>query len=926
MLINGINSAYSNPLYKNNFHKTNKMTGVNTQSQRVSFGLGTDDLISDALELLTSVTDNLCTIRDVVVHDNREKNFETYIDFFSMRRVREKAANFRKLNIEDFNNILLRNMNVDIGFFNGLLKEAGINTVMQMEHFARTYTRHADSRKIFKRQEIEAVKIYGILKSKDEIAKYPELLLYLYNKEEGKENPDYNSLNEYTAFLKQVGLEDFKDFDSKFAHLKPDFNDFATIADKADAIDYLRETYNDKIAYLNEIIAANPELKSFDAQKVYAKINDVVDTLYKYNSDNTAKTAAVISYAMSSDKIKPIALKNASSEFNNFETVEDKILLYELLSECGISPNDFNSIASRKIVSDISVLSCIINKQELSQYIADYNKKPLSDGEMFYKKNADIVNAVYDEASGNVEGVNSLLDLAERFSITGSDSFLNFYNRTSGTKNKNLTSDEIKDFVELFKYSDSQDLFKQAKERNVSVVDILIEEKNKFELVKDKIEQFMLTDDTAYFAGKTPLDVYKNYGSLFSEPDSDIADILHNISTFNIENSLQYEQKSSEINKFAKFFTDRESLIMFISDSGMKFDESEEDEKYRNNCLDIFESLYDESDISASRQRIDYMVSSGFLSKSKIKLTEFLSYMPDETVKKAVLTMIADKKVPSLNALEKFFRTYNQEGDSDKALLSYLQKLPDNIDFKTNGQILSQLQGKINQLNIPIQINSGNIGSVNIESIDAKEQISNEDVLSIVSDILEVPQGSNFISALPFASDSKKHRYDSFRIAQDIVAKKDMTDESYSNIVRILGLDKADLGLASDCSDYTYIKAIEKVLPKEFIKFVNSNDWLDYKEDGKTIPNLILHARLRAIDRFALNNAESIDNLYTDETKDMLKSLFKSVYESKPLKVKGTDASKRIIINSGYNSNVIEAVFSNKGEMITIVPARKQRA
>ena len=925
MLISGIGytGKENKALQKGNLQTSDKTEFKVNGKSKVSFG---SQSFSDTFSsLLKTWTQELPTLKDVLAHDKRECHVEAYIDVFAKKKYMKLLQLYRKSNIEDFNNELRNGLGTDTEFFNVLFKSAGINTVFSLENFVRTYTCNPDSRKIFKRQEIEAVEIYGFLRTKHDIAKYPELLLYLYNQEEEKENPDYGIMNEYTDFLKKIGLNDFKDFDTKFAHLKPEFNDFADISDKADTIDYLKRTYDDKIAYLNDIISTNPDLQRFDASKVYAKINDTADTLYMQGAENDKKTAAVISYAMASDKLKPAALKNIASSFNDFQTVQDKIALYELLHECSITSDDFNAIASKTIISDDDILSRIINKQELSQYIADCKKTNLHEGEIFYKNNAALINAVYDKKTGRVDGINDLMDFTERMNINRADAFLSFYNRASGSKNKSITSDELKAFIELFKYSDADNLFTLAKERKTSVVDILTEEKEKFEQVKDDIEQFILTDETAYFAGKTPLEIYKSYKDLFAENEGNIAEILGNISAFSINTSEEYAQKTAEIDKFSKFFPEREMLLEFISGSGIKFDETDEDNCYIQNCLDIFEALYDESDIEKSQQRINYMAFSGFLNASKAKLPDFLDKMPDEKTKIGVLFAIADKKVPSINSFERFFKTYMHNHDGHP-LLEFLQNLPDNIDFDTMSEILCELQYRINSLNIPVDINGGNINSINMERLGNSAYISNEDVLLSVNDMLDLPEDSNFISALPNALDNNTQRFNAYRIAQDIAFKRDKTDESYQNIVRLLSLDKETLGLDSDCSIYTYIRAIEKVLPREFIEFVNSNDWLDYKEDGKTIPNLVLHARLRAVDRFALNNTDSIDSLYTQETKETLKSLFESIYESTPLNVKGTDTSKRIIVDSNYKSDIIEAVFSNKGEMITIVPSKRQTA
>ena len=86
-----------------------------------------------------------------------------------------------------------------------------------------------------------------------------------------------------------------------------------------------------------------------------------------------------------------------------------------------------------------------------------------------------------------------------------------------------------------------------------------------------------------------------------------------------------------------------------------------------------------------------------------------------------------------------------------------------------------------------------------------------------------------------------------------------------------------------------------------------------------------LHAKLRAIDRFVLYDADSIEELYKDSSKERLKHLINTIYTDQPTNIKGVENSKRMVVNFEHNSNIIEAVFSKTGDMITVVPKRHQR-
>ena len=191
--------------------------------------------------------------------------------------------------------------------------------------------------------------------------------------------------------------------------------------------------------------------------------------------------------------------------------------------------------------------------------------------------------------------------------------------------------------------------------------------------------------------------------------------------------------------------------------------------------------------------------------------------------------------------------------------------------------------------------------------------------------IYDADTNQNFLTVLPDSKEKVHRHYSRYRIAEELVTKMSSAKGSYQNLVKLLGIDRETLKIPNETPKHLYIEAVEKSLPRKFVEFVNSNEWINFSDDiSQKAPNIVLHARLRALDRFALNNnTTSIEELYTEETISRLKNLFKSVYCETPIDVRGTDHTKRIITNHVYDSNIIEAVFSPKGQMITIVHKSK---
>ena len=182
-------------------------------------------------------------------------------------------------------------------------------------------------------------------------------------------------------------------------------------------------------------------------------------------------------------------------------------------------------------------------------------------------------------------------------------------------------------------------------------------------------------------------------------------------------------------------------------------------------------------------------------------------------------------------------------------------------------------------------------------------------------------KNENIISSLEHAFADKKINASAYAIALEITRKANKNEESYQNILRELHLPAKEENLDdNNATRAEYVYAIAKALPKDFVDFVNDGEWLNFKNNG-TYPNMRLHAKIRLIDRFALDEKGSIEKLHTKETQEKLKSALKTVYTESPSKfIKCQKDKDRFEAQFAYGTNgSINAVFSNTGEMITIV-------
>lgn len=919
MKINSINHSFLKKNYNcnnknvsvpNDFKMQSLKTDTFQHKTNISFG---SSLFEDII--LRAFLESLEEIEEEIMELDGEE--ETLDDLIRVLSKKQHSSTIKANKNESTLSFLIRVSKEDKNTINigRRFEKAGVKTLGQLETFLRIFNHKRQTNEIFKEQKLDAIKIYGLLDNKEDLSRFDEILLYLYNEESDYLDPDFSRLNKTTEFLKQLGVNYFSDFDKKFEYLKEDFNNFEDISDKSEAIEYLKSTYQDKISQLDDILPSISSQKTKKAQNVYNSINDVIDTLYKLTDKKLSSASQILAYALETDKIKNQPLKVISPYFNNFEHPIDKINFYKFLAENKVSISDFNSLMTKGVVNDPALnFFKISNKEEITQIIANSEQKNEKEAFEFYRNFSDVFAGIYDGSEETIKEIKELIDIIKKFNLKNSDSFIMFFNKINLSKKKTIEPDELKEFIGLFKYSASKDLFKEAKEKEISPIQLLELQKEEFKSVEKEIENFLSNNESSPFAYCSPLELYQLLYDEITQNKNNLSTLFKNIADLQVLNAQEAQSVIKKVKQFSKFFENKQDTLKFLQINGLSLD-SQEQQEFEKNCFEIFNCLYDKND-KKSKEQIKYLALSGFLVKSQNLLNDFLERTQNEDKRREILTIIADKKIPSLKAMEKFFKQYSNSPESDKKLLEYLSNLAEETDFSKNAKTLEIIQNKIDSFYIPIKLSSDNIQNLTDADFISEENISNAQFIEILDNLKDKTHEGNFLTLCPFNKNSQT--FSSFRISLELAKKIEKSDESYQNIARLLRLNKKDLKLSSDCSDYRYAQEIEKVLPKRFIDFVNSNGWIKYSKD-KNLPSLSLHARLRAIDRFALNNEDDINVLYKAETKEKLNNLFKTLYTQTPTEILSNKNASRFIVDFNYESNIIGAVFSNNGEMITIM-------
>ena len=189
--------GFISPYIKNNeFKQNNSSLKMNTLNKDVfqkspSFcGSEKDDFLSSFTDVIGKLFGELVYIEavsSVLEHQMQEINFTEYINVLSDKQNQSLLQRLSREKTSVFNEMVIDFNKQTCEFINNLFEETGINTVFALRNYLNIYKANGETRKIFKGQEIEALKIYSKLDSKQDLKNFPELLLYLYNSCDNKD-------------------------------------------------------------------------------------------------------------------------------------------------------------------------------------------------------------------------------------------------------------------------------------------------------------------------------------------------------------------------------------------------------------------------------------------------------------------------------------------------------------------------------------------------------------------------------------------------------------------------------------------------------------------------------------------------------------------------------------------------------------------
>ena len=931
------NVSVQNPYFGNSFAKPpiEKDTFTKQTSAGLSFcGAG---LNSDFFGFMEGFLDSMVSsyFEDIYDEVSKRTSVNTFLnEMIPLTKQMGGAASFR---MDEITGIVFGDepyFDKTKKYIDKLFADANINSSLTLKRFLNIYSNASKKYPEMSSSGPEALKIYSKLETKEDLQNFPEILLYLESESETLSKEI--DLNKCPAFIKKLGIKDEKEFFNKFSHLKSAFNDFEETQDKLDAISYVQSTYDAKIKILNGVIASNPELRGEKAEKLYLKATEIVDFIYdKDPAKADEKLNKILALAIKESKISA-RTKSKIETFEDISTTDKRVEFLEFLSYEGIAIEELNELFTTDTAFiDDDYEAMLLKRNIIVDGIAEIKNLSVADAKKYYSQYKEILNAV---SESNMDedlpfGIQAAVDVIDKFGIKNSKDFANVYSsifltsgpsKKSGAKNKKqsftpmvkLRPEQVTEVIKILNFADKDIAAKFRSDKKFPLLEELKARKQEFETLLPEIQEFLYANENPVFSGKLPFEIFMDYKKLASSGE-DFKTFVSNVEMFETTDALDYSNYSGIYNDFAQYFPDKKTTNAFLAKNGIKFDSSHESSAHRQNCLKILSALDKEED----SEYFEKLLHNDFIKNSKTELSSFLSKTGKKVDLNTAIKTILDKNIQSFSDIRQIIRLYaDDKGKYDK-VLEHFRNTPDNVGLNEYLAVLNKIQNAFTSGGIPIKINNDNISAIGNEYFNNDCKISQYKTICLANKMSSQKTDGNFIASLEKAFGDKSASVSAYAIAVEIVNRAAKNSESYQNILRELHINVHREGELSDnATKAEYIYAVAKALPQEFVDFVNDSKWTDFMGDNK-YPHMKLHAKMRLIDRFVLNEEGSIKKLHTKETEEKLKDVLRIVYTNAPSKlIKCNKDKDRFEAQFDYGKdNKINAVFCSTGEMITIV-------
>ena len=358
---------------------------------------------------------------------------------------------------------------------------------------------------------------------------------------------------------------------------------------------------------------------------------------------------------------------------------------------------------------------------------------------------------------------------------------------------------------------------------------------------------------------------------------------------------------------FYNHFKDKNALDKFLEKNHINLTRQT---TYESLCIRIIATLFygkNEKEIQELSQKLSQ---NNFILNSKKQLAKFANSKTDEELQ-ILFEIILNQNISSIQELNAILKPYLNKQKQISSFLAHFKT--QNMDFEAYLNKINQIQRDLTNYGFPIEINNDNIKALNFEELKGN-RLNLTQASNLANKILNVGNG-NFVTGLDNSQIAMHPKYSAVQMAKELIySQSGRYKESYKGFLNSYGLSAMNFGFL-DAGKIEYQNALQKYLKSNLsgmLAFINSDNWIYHFENGK-MPNLSLHARMRLIDRFILQ--ENKDVFSIDSQKELYE-ITKVIYSATPYKMEKTNTSFALYFL--LNNYEIKAVFDKNGQMLTI--------
>lgn len=796
-----------------------------------------------------------------------------------------------------------------------ILEEANITSTQSLIELGKIYKSILNKKTISRYPGTEMIEIYGKLNDPKDLLNFTEMLDYACLKSKfSEENVDFNDV---IASMKFFGVKDEKEFFDKFSHLQSEFNNFEDEGDRFNAFEYVRDSYNAKRETMEYIKSTTPVLKDLDIDEFYRQNSDIIDYLYIHNQKSFFNSLRKIMISIScQEKIKPSVLKNIPDIVDD-KNPESKISFYEFLLDEELTTTELNAMASQAYYDGIKVSDTIINRSEIVEDLIGMLGVDNVEARAFYACFAHILNAIYNETQKTftISPTDNLLVTAKEFDIANDKEFAKFYsdvvrNPNKPSKNKKgtqkISQKDIVNFIDLLSFLDIPMVEKYKQDKRYPLYLELKKKKSEFIKVENRI-QSELNKQKAHKYFTSTFDVFTNYYDLYLSSKT-IEAFVQNAIEIRKEEFKEIMTNESALHiTLQYYFEDKNALDEFLNKNEIDLARKT---PYDILCKRIITCLFKGKDIEEGKDLAQKLSQSDFILNSKNQLAKFAGGKTEKELQ-TLLEIVLNQNISSIQDLNALLKPYlNAQKQISKFLAHFKAQ---NMNFEDYLNRLRQIQKDLDNFGFPLTINEDNIEMVDFSELD-KGKLSLTCACNLVNKLLGVQNG-NFILGLENSLVQIHPKYSAKQIAKELIySQTGKYQESYKGFINKYNLDSEDFGFVNP-NEEEYQNILQDCFDNNLNvlqRFINSDFWLPSFENGKT-PNLGLHARMRLIDRFILQEGKE---LFSDESIKELQNIINTIYFETPSKME--KAKNSIALYFMHEDYEIKAIFNKEGQMITV--------